>query len=666
MNVNRRRAGWIALAVLLGAAALLWGAWAQIAAAYQHIGTRRALLVLAVFVAFGVIGSLLLAVKVLCLPALERVENALYRARAVFWLAAAALGVGLAYFIGFTGWGDFLAGSGARLWLFWGAVTLLAALTPRSAGEGFGWARLAGGVLLLGSITAAAASLQMVVSYPFSIGWSEGNRIWDYSMMFGRARYQLVPDRPVQVFIEPGRQGLWGLPFLIPGVSIQGLRLWNELLFSLPYIFFGWLVFRPRRGEPAGWLFMGLWTYLFFAQAPVYTGLVLCAILVALARRLPLIPALLLVGCAGYYAGLSRSTWVFAPALWAGVLALASQANLSTARRWLQAVGLGATGLLAGYVLPKLLRAQGASGGGTGGASLDLSLQGIQQRLGQQALLWERLFPNTTYAPGILLGILMAAGPLLAVLIWLLAARRWKLNRWAGLALGGMLLGFLAAGLVISVKIGGGSNLHNLDMFLVSLVFAAGLAWEAALAEWPVRPQHWPGWVNVLLLAAVLHPAAQPFLTLQPMHLPAQALVETALERVRLEVRDAAKDGTVLFMDQRQLLTFGEVPPVALVTQYEKKYLMEQALRDNETYFQTFYAELAAHHFSLIVSEPLRNAKEQADRRLFGYENDAWVKWVSGPVLCYYSPVVTYAELDVQLLVPRTGPPPESLGCPAQ
>ncbi len=37
----------------------------------------------------------------------------------------------------------------------------------------------------------------------------------------------------------------------------------------------------------------------------------------------------------------------------------------------------------------------------------------------------------------------------------------------------------------------------------------------------------------------------------------------------------------------------------------------------------------------------------------FGNENDAWVKWVSIPVLCYYEPIETFREAGLELLVPR-------------
>lgn len=47
----------------------------------------------------------------------------------------------------------------------------------------------------------------------------------------------------------------------------------------------------------------------------------------------------------------------------------------------------------------------------------------------------------------------------------------------------------------------------------------------------------------------------------------------------------------------------------------------------------------------------------------FGEENDAYVKWVTQPLLCAYEPNYTSIETNFQLLVPRTTPPPVKMGC---
>ncbi|MHC1783287.1 MAG: hypothetical protein AB9891_11150 [Anaerolineaceae bacterium] len=86
----------------------------------------------------------------------------------------------------------------------------------------------------------------------------------------------------------------------------------------------------------------------------------------------------------------------------------------------------------------------------------------------------------------------------------------------------------------------------------------------------------------------------------------------------------AQKKGDVLFIDQRQLLTFGYVNDLPLVAEYEKKYLMDQALSENTEYLYEFHAKLEKKQYSLIISEPMRKAYADESIRNFGEENNAW------------------------------------------
>jgi hypothetical protein len=134
--------------------------------------------------------------------------------------------------------------------------------------------------------------------------------------------------------------------------------------------------------------------------------------------------------------------------------------------------------------------------------------------------------------------------------------------------------------------------------------------------------------------------------------LPSDRVVEAALETVRRQVKDAQSRGEVLFMDHRQLLTFGYIQDVLLVSEYEKKRMMDEALSDDTAYFEPYYKDLAAHRFSLIVGDPLRAPIKDSDYQ-FGEENNAWVQWVVRPTLCYYEPIDTIPEVRLQLLVPK-------------
>jgi hypothetical protein len=232
-------------------------------------------------------------------------------------------------------------------------------------------------------------------------------------------------------------------------------------------------------------------------------------------------------------------------------------------------------------------------------------------------------------------------------------------------------------GLIVSTKIGGGGDLHNMDMFLISLVFTGVLAWQKGGGEWLKQIDTAPIWIKILLAFTLAWPGYYPLMEMRSYNfsedisslliltdaqtvkelglLPSREVTDQALELIRKKVALAQMNGEVLFMDQRQLLTFGYITDVPFVPEYEKKEVMNQALNSNAGYFEKFYEELAAHRFSLIISEPLFTPIKDVSYQ-FGEENNAWVKWVSAPLLCYYEPDKTLPEVRVQLLVPRTEP----------
>jgi hypothetical protein len=105
-------------------------------------------------------------------------------------------------------------------------------------------------------------------------------------------------------------------------------------------------------------------------------------------------------------------------------------------------------------------------------------------------------------------------------------------------------------------------------------------------------------------------------------------------------------------MDQRQLLTFGYVRDILLIPAYDKKVLINDALSGNALFFAGFYRDLASQRFSLIVTSPVNRRFDKSEGH-FAEENNAWVKWVTTPLLCYYESFDRLKRVDVELLVPR-------------
>ena len=98
------------------------------------------------------------------------------------------------------------------------------------------------------------------------------------------------------------------------------------------------------------------------------------------------------------------------------------------------------------------------------------------------------------------------------------------------------LLAFLIVGLVVSAKIGGGGDLHNLDMFLIGLVFAAGVAWKAWGQGGTARRDQLPSWLNAAILLLVVLPANSHLQALRPISFARDAqwlTVLTDVERPR-------------------------------------------------------------------------------------------------------------------------------------
>ena len=517
------------------------------------------------------------------------------------------------------------------------------------------------GFLLTGATFTFLSAFVDVSSYPFPLSWSEGNRLWDYSLMFAKHRYFYPADQPIFAHIDLGRQFLWGLVYLIPGVSIFGVRLWSAFLFTVPYLVFAWVAFARPKTPWALMFWVGLWGFLFLEQGPIYTPLLLSALLLVVAESWApwWLGGGLAVG-AGFYAAMTRYTWLWAPMLWGLMLTMGTdkvgeeQNSASKARK---IVALSGGGLLGAFLSGEMNKFWNAA--------LGLMQKYLKMDFGlsstavifpaKQPLVWTRLWPNPTFPLGIVFGVIVAIAPLVA--LWVLWYQQgfWRCQRWRCGLFSVILVYFLAVGLIASLKIGGGNNLHNLDMFLISMLMLTALFWRQGSWQWLQR-RSWSTVEQGVALALVTVPLYFAFLYASPRRIPEEHYWRPALEAVQQAVHDAhAQGGSVLFLDHRQLLTFGFVEPVPLIPEYEKKYMMDQAMAGNREYFEQYYRDLASHRFALIVSEPLVVRWEEEREHNFASENNAWVKWVAAPTLCYYEPKATFKAVGLQLLVPREG-----------
>jgi hypothetical protein len=505
------------------------------------------------------------------------------------------------------------------------------------------------GVLLF--ISFLAFSSLFIINYPFSLSWSEGNRFYDYSLIFAQSLYNYqghIPDP----YSSPGRYGLWGALFLWQGLPIWVHRLWNLILQTLPALIFSILLAR-RLNPPALHYGILIWVTLFLTMlAPLHPPFVIAsAVAVLFAFDESLVKRGASLAIAGLYAGLSRWTWAFAPAAMGVLIDLVLFYPKRTGSWWRR--------LLPSFILAGISLVFGLFPS----SGQYLSIAEGESITSNQPLLWYRLLPNNTLGPGVLFLALRYTLPLLIILAWWMISRRWQLDWVQKTAIWGALIGFFAIGLVISTKIGGGGDLHNLDMYLVTLlvVIVLGLM---SIDQSPARLQ-WPVWAVGLILYLMFW-VIYPFTPLYPrssyhpfLELPKENQVAEVLARTQNEVAKFAKSGEVLFMDQRQLLAFGYISSIPFIPEYEKKYMMDQAMGNNSSYFQPYYHDLARKRFALIVTEPLKTRRREDLGGPFSEENDAWVLWVSNPTLCFYEPTYVSTDVNVELLVPKQNP----VGC---
>lgn len=533
--------------------------------------------------------------------------------------------------------------SGKLLLLFWtaGVATWLmqSANRKKLASQNFFLVFLSGGVLYK-----LVLFIPEIQTAPFSLGWSEGSRFYNASLFFSPIVYREIFALPV---LHPTRYLLQSIPFLTGSNLIILHRFWQVLLWvGLVGLGSFSLVKRLNFANKIHALIYGLWVFLFFFQGAVYYHLIVCVILVFLGynQKHPW-RTLVFVVIASVWAGLSRVNWIPVPALLAVTIYLletpVKRENLLRYLRfpilWCLTGGISAIIINRFYAL--------LSGNALGQFSSSFS----------SYMIWSRLLPNTTYSPGIILGLLIVVLPLL-----LLVFQQIKFNgvrnyfqwiRTFGLA--GILILFGLGGIVVSVKIGGGGDLHNLDAFLVFwVVIAMFIILNRFRFETDIQQNPPPLNFGFVLFAVIV-----------PIALVFQQKANWNFRNVNLQYNDVfqlqqAMDiideypGDVLFISERQLLTFRIIQNVKLIPDYEKVFLMEMVMSNNQPYLEEFHRKLANHEFSAIVSDSV-STKTQDIKDSFWIENNLWVDKVVYPLLDYYEPVYSLQENTIVLLIPR-------------
>jgi hypothetical protein len=252
----------------------------------------------------------------------------------------------------------------------------------------------------------------------------------------------------------------------------------------------------------------------------------------------------------------------------------------------------------------------------------------------------------------VLPGILLVLLPVAMLVAYRFFGQGWKVEPLRLSAILAIPVVLFAGGIVVSVKIGGGSNLHNLDAFLVALmilgVCTAAHRWQLDHNLEDIR-----GSIPVILFMALIWmPICFAIGLGKPLRSFDMQQANRAMEKIRSIVEPfTAQDGEVLFIAQRHLLTLGELNNVELIPEYETVFLMEMAMSRNEPYLEQFHTDLEKQRFDLIVVDRL-STQIQSRKDDFAEENNAWVEEVSRPILCHYGVAERLSNPPLDFYVP--------------
>jgi hypothetical protein len=483
-----------------------------------------------------------------------------------------------------------------------------------------------------------------VTDYPFAMGWSETSRYYYPSLFLSEKVYGHGYPWPI---LHPTLHLLLAPPYLLDA-PLWVHRAWQV---GIRYILVGAVVpaLMARLSIPdraTRWL-VGLWMFLFLFMGPIYFHLAIPVIILLLGFSSQNDwRTWIAVILASIWCGWSRVNWYPMPGMIAAVLYLMEvpYQGKNLWRYLLKPALWFVNGTLIAVLAQRIYVAL------SGVPDIGIFYTSLASDL-----LWYRLWPNASYFLGILPGALLASLPIWIGMLIVVRARK---NDWHPVRLAlifAALFVLFVGGLVVSLKIGGGANLHNMDAYfslllivLTYLVFARYRSETGEIAQ-PV-PLHW-----LLILSLIVMPAWS-YLQFNIGYVKYDASrTQTVLTSLQGYVdRADAQGGEILFITQRHLLSMHMLNNVTLVPEYEREDLMEIAMSNNVPYLQKFREDMEDQRFALIVVDPL-NYNFLSKNRSFAEENNVWVTRIMKSILCNYREEAIFPADEIALYVPQAG-----------
>jgi hypothetical protein len=499
-------------------------------------------------------------------------------------------------------------------------------------------------VILQTSLHLLVSQLSNVTSYPFAMGWSETSRYYYPSLFLSKEIFGTRLPWPI---LHPSLHLLLVPPYLIDA-PLWFHRFWQVFLrFALLGLTAQTLIWRLSiKKRVFRWL-LWVWMVLYLFQGPVYFHLAVPLILMlwgysAQDDRRTWIFLIL----ASIWSGLSRINWYPMPGLLASVLFLL-EVSYQGKKIWRYLLRPALWVVVGFGVAFASQRAYIALSGIPNPEFFYTSLTSNQ--------LWYRLFPNVSYSVGVLPAALIASLPMWIAIFLALRQRRTDFHYLRlGLICAALLVLFVG-GLVVSMKIGGGVDIHNLDAYLsMLLIVTAYLVFRKYAPETgeKLTAFTFPWGLTVLLIVV---PAW--FLLGSNVGFKSYDTVrtQTVLEALQARVDEVnAQGGEILFITQRHLVSMHMLNGVKMIPEYEREELMEMAMGDNQDYLQIFQADMESQRCAVIVVDPL-SYRLLGRNYAFGEENNAWVRRVMKPILCNYQEDAIFPADQIAIYVPQKG-----------
>ncbi|PKO14182.1 MAG: hypothetical protein CVU39_15425 [Chloroflexi bacterium HGW-Chloroflexi-10] len=490
--------------------------------------------------------------------------------------------------------------------------------------------------IAFGILFLIVGQIPRISNSPFTLAWSEGSFIYMASAIFDKRIYGV--DLPLP-YIMSTRHLLESIPFLFKGIPIWIHRLWLVILSLGSAGLLGIIITKKIPDlSRINRFALSLWVVLFVYQGAVYYNILLSVVILIWGyEKNNFRKSFIFMILASIFGGLNRINWAFTPPILFFIVWIIDHPEVL--------VGVKAQGL---YLLKLAL--WGLSGAIMGIGALFLYYIGLGgytlatfiERMSATSV-WYRLFPSSTFSLGVL-----AATILTVIFCWIILFTEYskfiQLPGFQKFLLLSMNLVLFLGSIMVSVKIGGGADLHNMDAFLISTLFTFlfSLDWD--------KVQNFSFKSSSLLILPMfilmLVPVGWRIFAISPIHIRTVEQDQNELEILKGTIKNITDEcsSPPLFIWQRQLITFGHIDNVEVIGDYELVDLIEMAMAENRPYLRQFANDIENLKFSLVVLDPV---PENFGRgKSFTEENSLWYNDVVS--------VVAESYLE-KIVLPQTG-----------